>query len=73
MSQRHACRLIGAARSTRRYGAHPSLRNEELRKRLHELAAQRSRFGSPHLHALLRGEGSVVITSGSSGFIVRKG
>jgi transposase InsO family protein len=39
---------------------HPSLRNEVLRKQLHELAEQRPRFGSPRLHALLRREGYVV-------------
>jgi putative transposase len=60
MSERHACWLIGLARSTRRYRAHPTLRNEQLRNRLHELAEQRPRFGSPRLHALIRREGLVV-------------
>jgi putative transposase len=60
MSERHACWLIGVARSTRRYCAHPTLRNEPLRQRLHELAEQRPRFGSPRLHALLRREGLAV-------------
>lgn len=60
VSQRHACWLIDLARSTRRYCAHPSLHNEELRKRLHELAEQRPRFGSPRLHALIRREGFAV-------------
>lgn len=60
ISERHACWLIGLSRSTRRYCAHPSLGNEVLRKRLHELAEERPRFGSPRLHALLRREGCVV-------------
>ena len=60
VSQRHACWLIDLARSTRRYCAHASLHNEELRKRLHELAEQRPRFGSPRLHALIRREGFAV-------------
>ena len=60
MSERHACWLIGLARSTRRYCAHPAMRNETLRKRLHELAEQRPRFGSPRLHALLLREGFIV-------------
>lgn len=60
ISERHACWLIGVARSTRRYRAHPTLRNAQLRKRLHELAEQGPRFGSPRLHALLRREGLAV-------------
>src|SRR5689334_13533803 len=32
ISERHACRLIGLARSTRRYCAGPALGNEGLRK-----------------------------------------
>jgi putative transposase len=60
ISQRRACWLLGLARSTRRYCAHPSRHNEELRRRLRELSEQRPRFGSPRLHALLRREGWVV-------------
>jgi putative transposase len=60
ISERHACWVIGLSRSTRRYCAHRSLRNEQLRRRLHELAEQRPRFGSPRLHALIRREGWVV-------------
>ena len=60
MSERHACRLIGLTRSSRRYHAHPSQRNAGLRARLRELAAQRPRFGSPRLQALIRREGLLV-------------
>ena len=59
MSQRHACRLVGHARSTQRY----ELRREDvplLRERLVHLAEQRPRFGYPRLHILLVREGFMV-------------
>jgi putative transposase len=58
-SQRRACRLVGAARSTVRYR---SRRGDDapLRRRLRELAEQRPRFGYRRLQVLLRREGIVV-------------
>lgn len=59
LSQRRACRLVGAARATVRYR---SRRGDDaaLRSRLRELAAQRPRFGYRRLHVLVRREGIVV-------------
>lgn len=58
-SQRHACQLIGVARSTLRY--RPRAKDDEpLRLRLAELARERSRFGYRRLHVLLRREGHPV-------------
>ena len=59
LSQRRACRLVGAARSTVR---HRGRRRDDaaLRRRLAELAAERPRFGYRRLHALRRREGIVV-------------
>jgi putative transposase len=59
LSQRRACRLVGAARSTVRYRGRRRP-DEALRARLRELAAQRPRFGYRRLHVLLRREGIVV-------------
>ncbi len=60
MSQRHACRLVGVARSTQRYRSCRAERDAELRTRLKELAAERMRFGYRRLTALLAREGVVV-------------
>jgi len=59
VSERRACRIIGADRSTTRYR---SLRPDDaaLRARLRALAAERRRFGYRRLHILLRREGYVV-------------
>jgi putative transposase len=59
VSERRACRIICADRSTARYR---SLRQDdaELRARLRQLAAERRRFGYRRLHILLRREGYVV-------------
>jgi putative transposase len=57
MSERHACRLLNLARSTRRYQPRTKGRNDALRQRLRELAEKRPRFGYRRLHALLRREG----------------
>jgi transposase InsO family protein len=56
VSERRACRVMGADRSTTRYR---SRRPDDaaLRARLRELAAERRRFGYRRLHILLRGEG----------------
>lgn len=58
-SQRRACRLVGAGRSTVRYRRRPG-DDEALRARLRHLAAQRPRFGYRRLHVLLRREGIIV-------------
>jgi putative transposase len=60
VSQRWACRLIGAARSTVRYRRRGGDDDGVLRDRLRELAAERPRFGYRRLHVLLRREGRVV-------------
>ena len=59
LSQRRACRLVGAGRSTVRYR---SRRREDgvVRRRLRELAAERPRFGYRRWHALLQREGITV-------------
>ena len=57
MSERHACRLVGLARSTNRYRAKREARDAALRGRLKELAAQRMRFGYRRLTAMLLREG----------------
>ena len=56
MSERRACAIIGADRSSVRYR---SIRPDDaaLRARLRELADQRRRFGYRRLHVLLRLEG----------------
>ena len=57
MSERHACRLMGLARSTHRYRERKAGRDSELRQRLKELAAKRMRFGYRRLTAMLVREG----------------
>jgi len=59
MSERHACRLVGLARSTHRYRSCLAERDTELRARLKELAAERMRFGYRRLTVLLAREGRV--------------
>lgn len=59
MSERHACRLVGLARSTNRYRARKRERDAALRTRLKELAAKRMRFGYRRLTAMLTREGMV--------------
>jgi putative transposase len=56
MSERHACRLMGLGRSTRRYRARKE-RDAALRVRLKALAARRMRFGYRRLTAMLLREG----------------
>jgi putative transposase len=56
-SERHACRLIGIARSTKRYRARSGDREQQLRQRLRALALERPRFGYRRLGALLEREG----------------
>ena len=59
MSERHACRLLGLARSTHRYRARRPERDIALRTRLKELATKRMRFGYRRLTAMLVREGMV--------------
>jgi putative transposase len=59
MSERRACRLIKADRKTVRYRSRRP-RDEALRLRLKELAAEQRRFGYRRLHILLRAEGHAV-------------
>lgn len=58
-SERRACRLIRADRKTVRYRPRRP-KDEELRRRLRELAAEQRRFGYRRLHVLLRAEGHLV-------------
>jgi putative transposase len=59
MSERRACRTIGADRASVRYRSRrPS--DETLRERLRQLANERRRFGYRRLHVLLRREGHLV-------------
>jgi putative transposase len=57
MSERHACRLVGLARSTHRYRARMAERDGGLRARLKGLAVKRMRFGYRRLTAMLVREG----------------
>lgn len=59
VSQRRACRTIGAERTTIRY-RHRRPDDAALRERLRSLAAERRRFGYRRLHILLRREGTRV-------------
>jgi putative transposase len=59
MSERRACRLIQADRKTVRYQSRRP-RDDALRGRLRELAAEQRRFGYRRLHVLLRAEGHAV-------------
>src|SRR5215471_18166583 len=57
MSERHACSLLGLARSTKRYQGRKGKRDASLRTRWKELAAKRMRFGYRRLTAMLLREG----------------
>lgn len=59
LSQRRACRLVNAVRSTVRYRSRQG-DDEPLRTRLRQLAAHRPRFGDRRLHVLVRREGVIV-------------
>ena len=59
LSERRACLLASVSPSVYRY--EPKRGNDdELRKRMRELAGQRKRFGSPRLHIMLKRERLVV-------------
>lgn len=59
MSGRRACRVVVLSRSTYQYRPKPD-RNEEIRKRLRELAEKRPRWGQKRLHVMLRREGLLI-------------
>lgn len=59
MSERLACRLIGADRKSMRYRSQRE-DDADLRAKLRELSQQRRRFGYRRLHILLRREGEVI-------------
>ena len=59
MSERRACRVIAADRSSVRYRSQKP-DDAALRERLRALAAERRRFGYRRLHVLLRQEGLVM-------------
>ena len=56
MSERRACRIVGAGRSSVRYCSRRGA-DEEIRDRLKSLALERRRWGYKRLHILLRREG----------------
>ncbi len=56
-SERRACRLIGAARSTQRYQPQPTPDDSVVRERLRTLSRERPRYGYRRLTALLAAEG----------------
>ena len=58
-SERRACVIVGLCRSSCRYQAKPKNDNE-IRRRLRELAEQRRKFGAPRLHTMLRREGHLI-------------
>lgn len=56
LSERRACRLVGAHRRTMRYQPHQRVDEASLRARLRTLASERPRFGYRRLHVLLKRE-----------------
>jgi len=56
ISERRACEVAGLSRSTMRYKGR-GRDDDDLRRRLRELAQERRRYGSPRLTVLLRREG----------------
>jgi putative transposase len=59
-SERHACRLMGLARSTHRYRSRKPGKDAALRAHLKDLAGKRMRFGYRRLTAMLLREGAEV-------------
>ena len=57
ISERRACGLLLVVRGTCRYEAVSRQSNEELRRKIRELAMVRRRFGYRRLHAMLRRDG----------------
>jgi putative transposase len=71
-SERRACRLIGAQRTTMRYRHRVSPDDAELRVRWHALASLRPRWGYGRLHVLLQRERAEQGEGGEVGAINRK-
>jgi len=59
-SERHACRLVGVARSTQRYKARRIDTDAGLVKRIHEIAAKHPRYGYRRVTTLIRRSGWLV-------------
>lgn len=59
-SERHACQLIGVARSTYRYERRVAADEADLRTRLHELANEHDAYGYRLVTQLLRQERGAV-------------
>jgi putative transposase len=57
ISERRACVLMDLSRTVLHYAPCAQVRNEHLRARIQQLAAERRRFGYRRIHALLRREG----------------
>lgn len=57
ISERRACVLMGLSRTVLHYALCTQPRNDQLRARIQQLAAERRRFGYRRIHALLRREG----------------
>jgi putative transposase len=57
ISERRACALMGLSRTVLHYAPCAQPRNDQLRVRIQQLAAERRRFGYRRIHALLRREG----------------
>jgi putative transposase len=60
ISERRACSLMGLSRTVLHYAPFSHPRNDQLRARIQQLAAERRRFGYRRIHALLRREGVAV-------------
>src|SRR4029079_9843080 len=60
MSERHACRLVGVARSTKRYRTRRQDQETELRQRIRAMSVGRRQFGYRRLGARLEREGKKV-------------
>ena len=58
LSERRACLLTGISPSVYRYRSKQG--DDDLRRRMRELAGERKRFGSPRLHIMLKREGLVI-------------
>lgn len=57
LSQRRACKLVGACRGTVRFQSLKKTGEEELRGKIQKLAHERRRFGYRRIHLLLKREG----------------
>ncbi len=60
LSQRHACRLLGRARSTIRYRSSASAKDEPLVRAIRRLARRHPRYGYRRIHARLTHQGWTV-------------